>query len=130
MRKYTDFAIEKTCALLGIPFGYFRWNEDANAIRRAAMAEVVAIAAVKGIYLTPEEAAGQEKVLAGIPYENKPSTLQDLERGRKTEIEMFAGSVVRMGEETGVPTPVNRLLWHAIRALEAKNIYGIKEKNQ
>ena len=56
-----------------------------------------------------------------IPYENKPSTLQDLEAGKRTEIEMFAGTVIRMGRELGVPTPINEVLYHGIRVLEEKN---------
>lgn len=110
-----------TCALLGIPFGYFRWNDEANAIRRAAMEEVAAIAQAMGIAIGAEEMAKQEKVLPGIPYDNKPSTLQDLEHGRKTEVEMFSGTVVRMGQKLGIPTPLNWMLWKGIRVLEAKN---------
>ena len=34
---------------------------------------------------------------------------------------MFSGTVVRLGEELGVDTPVNRMLYHGIRTLEYKN---------
>lgn len=110
-----------TCALLGIPFGMYRDCEEANVIRRAAMREVAAIAQKKGISLGEEEIEKQEKVVMNLPYENKPSTLQDLEHGRKTEVEMFSGTVVRLGEELGVETPVNRVLYNGIKALEMKN---------
>ena len=35
------------------------------------------------------------------------STLQDLDAGRHTEVDMFAGAVVRLGRELGIPTPVS-----------------------
>ncbi len=110
-----------TCALLGIPFGVYRNNEDANWLRRNAMREVAAIAQRKGIDIGEKEIALQEETVKTIPYENKPSTLQDLEAGKRTEIEMFAGTVIRMGRELGVPTPINEVLYHGIRVLEEKN---------
>jgi 2-dehydropantoate 2-reductase len=44
--------------------------------------------------------------------------LQDVEAGRKTEVEAFAGAVVALGRETGVPTPVNQLIFDLIRSIE------------
>lgn len=110
-----------TCALLGIPFGVYRHDEDANWIRRNAMREVAAIAQKKGIDIGEKEIELQEKTVKTIPYENKPSTLQDLEAGKRTEIEMFAGTVIRMGKELGISTPINKVFYHSIRVLETKN---------
>lgn len=110
-----------TCALLGIPFGVYRHDEDANWIRRNAMREVAAIAQKKGIDIGEKEIELQEKTVKTIPYENKPSTLQDLEAGKRTEIEMFAGTVIRMGKELGISTPINEVFYHGIRVLETKN---------
>ena len=47
---------------------------------------------------------------------------RDIEHGRKTEVEMFGGTVVRLGKEVGVATPLNEFLYHAIRVLEER--YG------
>lgn len=111
-----------TCALLGIPFGFYRESDHANWIRVNAMREVAAIARKKGIDLGEREIAMQEKTVKTIPYENKPSTLQDLEAGKLTEIEMFAGTVIKMGEELGIPTPINEMYYHGIKVLEEKNL--------
>lgn len=110
-----------TCALLGIPFGAFRLSSHANAIREGAMREVLAIARKKGIHVTEEDILRQKETLVKIPFANKPSTLQDLEAGKKTEIQMFAGTVVRMGEELGIPTPICRMFLHGISVYEEKN---------
>lgn len=109
-----------TCALLAIPFGAFRWCEPANELRRAAMREVTVIAQAKGIDLGEADIQRQEATVKALPPENKPSTLQDLEAGRKTEVEMFAGAVVRMGRELGIDTPVCWVLYQGIRTLEEK----------
>ena len=110
-----------TCALLGIPFGAFRSSEPANEIRWAAMKEVQAVAAAKGIIITEEQMRKQYDTVCRIPYDNKPSTLQDLEAGHKTEIDMFAGGMVRMGKELGIETPICWMLLQGIKALEEKN---------
>ncbi len=109
-----------TCALLGIPFGFYRKSEHANWIRVNAMREVAAIARAKGIDLGEKEIAQQEETVMTIPYENKPSTLQDLEAKKLTEIDMFAGNVIKMGQELGIPTPINEMYYHGIKVLEEK----------
>jgi 2-dehydropantoate 2-reductase len=44
--------------------------------------------------------------------------LQDVEAGRKTEVEMLAGTVIRLGAKQGIPTPVNRWLCDKLRQIE------------
>lgn len=109
-----------TCALLGIPFGFFRISDSANWIRDNAMREVAAIAQKKGIDIGEKEIAEQDVTVKTIPPENKPSTLQDLEAEKLTEVEMFAGNVIKMGKELGVPTPINEMFYHGIRVMEEK----------
>ena len=48
-------------------------------------------------------------------------TLQDLDAGRHTEIDMFSGALMAMGKELGIPTPYNEYTYHLIKALEEKN---------
>jgi len=44
--------------------------------------------------------------------------LQDIEAGKKTEINYLNGALVRYGKETGVAAPFNSFLTHLIQALE------------
>lgn len=110
-----------TCALLGVPFGMFQVSRHANQIRHRAMREVAEIANRLGIDLGEADIEQQETTIRAIPFYNKPSTLQDLEQGRATEIRMFAGRVVRLGQELGVDTPINWMFYHGIRVCEEKN---------
>ncbi|MFA9464870.1 MAG: ketopantoate reductase family protein [Velocimicrobium sp.] len=111
-----------TCAILGIPFGAYQVSEHANKIRRKAMGEVIEIANVLGIDLGEEDIERQENLLKKLPFINKPSTLQDLEGAKKTEIELFAGTIVRLGEELGIKTPINWMFYHGILVCEEKNM--------
>ena len=110
-----------TCALLGIPFGGFHVSDHANWVRIEAMKEVAAIAQKKGINIGKEEIEMQNKTILTNPYPNKPSTLQDLEAFKHTEIDMFAGTVIQMGRELGIPTPICEMFYHGIHVLEEKN---------
>jgi 2-dehydropantoate 2-reductase len=51
----------------------------------------------------------------------KCSMLQDLERGRKTEIDAINGSIVREGKRLGIPTPVNEVMVALVKVQEEKN---------
>jgi 2-dehydropantoate 2-reductase len=66
--------------------------------------------------------------LSGDPFErtvevvratsgNRSSMLQDVERGRRTEIDDINGALVKAGERAGVAMPVNRVLWSLVRSL-------------
>lgn len=110
-----------TCALLGIPFGGLYTSQNAYAIRIRAMREVIALAQRKGINLGQADMDWQETNIRSLPKYSKPSTLQDIENGNPTEIGMFAGRVVELGEQLGIETPVNWIFYHGIRVLEEKN---------
>lgn len=108
-------------AVLHIPFGAFHENVHANHVREMAMREVVQIANAKGIALSKQDILQHRERLKKIRYEGKPSTLQDIEAGRKTEVDMFSGTIIRLGLELGIPTPVNEFLYHSIKVLEDVN---------
>ena len=46
------------------------------------------------------------------------STAQDVQRGKRTEIDSLNGYVARRGAELGVPVPVNRVLYALVKLLE------------
>jgi 2-dehydropantoate 2-reductase len=54
------------------------------------------------------------------PHNNKASMLQDLEKGRKTEINYINGYVVRKGREKNLPTPCNDFVVNSVTAAEAQ----------
>ncbi|MCR3759454.1 2-dehydropantoate 2-reductase [Clostridium felsineum] len=111
----------QSSAILGIPFGAWRENIHANYVREAAMHEVIEVAQKLGVDISTEDLIKQREVLKQINASGRTSMLQDIEAGRKTEVEMFSGTMVRLGEKLKVPTPINALFYHMIRTLEDKN---------
>ena len=111
----------QVCAALGVPYGAFSSSRYANEMRIDAAREVIALANKMGILLTEDDLTAHQALLDSLPFENKPSTLQDIERKQKTEIESFAGAVIRLGKKYGVPVPTNKFLYKCIKVLEEKN---------
>lgn len=99
--------------------GCYRDSEHIEAIRAGLRRELEAVAAAKGIDM--EKAYNAEEKMITLPDATRFSTLQDLDAGRHTEIDMFSGALAKMGKELGVPMPYNEYTYHIIKALEEKN---------
>lgn len=108
-------------ALVQVPYGAFRVSDHLNAIRLAALEEVIAIAKAKGIEFTKHEIEEEHKMVMNIRFDYKSSLLHDIKAKQHTEIESFSGAVVRFGEELGIPTPVNYVIYHTFKAIEERN---------
>lgn len=106
-------------AILGAGVGCYSDSTHMKAIRDGLQKEVEAIAAAKGIDLSKVDIKSTRG--SAVPPTARYSTLQDLDAGRHTEIDMFSGALVRMGKELGIPTPYNEYTYHMIKALEEKN---------
>lgn len=100
-------------------YGTIQAPGEARAMMLEAMAEVMKIAPHEGITLTEEDVNGWMKVLSTLSPDGKPSLRQDTEAGRKSEVELFAGTVRALGKKHGVRTPVNDRLYAKIKAIEA-----------
>jgi 2-dehydropantoate 2-reductase len=105
-------------AVLRAPYGVFQSSPDAQAIMEDLMREVIAVGNAAGVDLAEQDVVDWYPILRTLSPEGKTSMLQDIEAGRRTEVEIFAGKVVELGQVHGIPTPVNRTLGHLIQALE------------
>ena len=106
-------------AIIGCGLGGYRDSEYVMDISRKLKEEVVAVALASGIDIREEKAAGFDS--STVASKARFSTLQDLDAGRHTEIDMFSGTLINLGRNLGVPTPYNELVLDIIKALEEKN---------
>ena len=114
-----NVGINQVSAVLGAPYGVFQKSIEARQVMDSAMREVMAIAEAKKIRLTETDIHNWHEVLFSLSPNGKTSMLQDVEAHRKTEVEMFAGRVIELGREHGIPTPVNETLFRLIKAIES-----------
>jgi len=83
-----------------------------------AVEEGKKVAQAQGINLEFEDSVEHTKEVCRATAENKSSMLQDIMKGRKTEIEMLNGAIVRAGEDLGIETPINLALTNIIKFIQ------------
>lgn len=113
-----NVGVNQVSAVLRAPYAAFRDVPQVRELTRLASLEAAAVARAEGVRIADEEVEGIFPILETLAPGGKTSMLQDVEAGRKTEVEAFAGAVLRLGARHGVPTPVNALLATLIGALE------------
>ena len=97
------------------PVGLVQSDGETIALYMDAMREVAAVAATHGVSLGEEAIANNMALAKSFPPNNKTSMFQDLQAGRRLEIDYLSGAVVRLGREKGIETPIHRTAWVAIK---------------
>ena len=85
----------------------------------AAMREVQKLAAMEGYPISDEEFDDWVKLADSLSPVGKPSMRQDGEAHRKSEVELFAGTIIRRAARFGLDVPVNRWLYDTVKKMEA-----------
>ncbi len=113
-----NVGVNQASAVLRAPYSVFQQSADARLVIKVLMQEVIALAKVTQVNLGESDLEDLESLLITASPQGKTSMLQDLEAGRKTEIDMFAGKILELGSKYCVPTPMNFMIFHLIHALE------------
>jgi len=105
-------------ALLRQPIGRIRSDPSSRTMLERGMREIVAVARARGIAL-PEETVSRSMAFIDALDPTGTSSLQrDLADGKPSELEAWTGSVVRLGRESGVATPLHAEIYAALVPLE------------
>ncbi|MHA1763322.1 MAG: ketopantoate reductase family protein, partial [Promethearchaeota archaeon] len=91
---------------------------DPNSLEilKKIMREILLIGQKKGLNLP-------NKLIENIiefckDYPNvKTSYQRDVEKGKKNERELFGGTIIRLGEELGIPTPMTNKIYSSIKKI-------------
>jgi len=111
-------AINPLTALLGVLNGELLERQAARQLMQSIVHETAAVAAAQGIRLPYPDPVNAVETVARRTAANRSSMLQDVLRHAPTEIDAICGAIVRAGEQTGAPTPINRTLLQLVKALE------------
>lgn len=110
-------AINPLTALLRVPNGELLSRPTARNLLGITARETAAVAVARGVRLPYPDPVVAVESIARRTAENYSSMLRDVIRGAPTEIDSINGAIVKAGEDTKVPTPVNRTLWQLVKAL-------------
>ena len=113
-----NVGINQASVIMRAPYGTFQTSPQAQQIMESAMREVLLIAEAGGVNLVEKDIREWYTFLDTLDPYGKTSMLQDIEAGRTTEVDIFAGKVIALGKEFSISTPVNEILFNAIKVIE------------
>jgi len=108
-------ALSGLTALCRQSVGPIRGDDDARALFEGAVAETTAVGRAEGVNLAEDTVAKTLAFTDGLPDGMKASMLHDLENGRRLELPWLSGTVVRLGRDHGIPTPVHSAIYGALK---------------
>lgn len=132
-------------AVLGCTFGEAAAKKDSRRVVQSLMKECIDVCHASGIKIEPVQG---KDIVRLFDYHNpvkkalsfmliplairkhanlKASMLQDLEKGKKTEVDSINGSVSQQGRRVGVPTPCNDKVVEIVHHIEAGELLSGRE---
>jgi len=108
-------SISGICCLARQPIGSVLTTPETRQLYVDALREVEAVGRARGVHLPPDIVARTLQFTEGFVPATRPSLLVDLEAGRRLELEAMSGTVVRYGQIAGVPVPVHRVIYAALK---------------
>ena len=112
-----NVALNPVCAITRLRPGEVAESASARALVRDILDEALAVVAAEGIAL-PDPAPTDGILAHAVGRMNKPSMLQHVEQGRRTEIRALNGALLPIAERHGIPCPTNRTITRLVEAIE------------
>ena len=116
-----NVSVNQLSAVTHAGYGAFLNIPYLNKAMHEVMTEVITLANAIGINIAETYAEANEKTMDKSDPDGQTSMLQDIEAKRKTEVEYFSGTVIRLGKRYNVSTTWNDRLYMLIKTME--NLY-------
>jgi 2-dehydropantoate 2-reductase len=123
-------ALNPLSAIFRVTYGKLA-NPHSFAIIENLIHEAFKVAKAEKVELFWEQAEGYldylRRVQIPLTEKHRSSMLNDIERGKKTEIDFLNGVFVALGKKHNIPTPVNDTIVRAIKFLESPKNHEISQ---
>lgn len=113
-----NVAYSGPCALAGMTVGQVMDDAELGPVSRAAAREAWQIARARGVAPLVEDPIAHARAFGARVYDARPSVLQDIERGRRSEIGVINGAIPREAALCGREAPVNATITALVRLRE------------
>lgn len=107
-------ALSGITALTRLSIGEILSDEHCANLFQDALAETAAVGSKKCAGLAADVAERHMKFARSLPTGMRASMLDDLERGKRIELNYLSGAVMRLGASLNVPTPVHTTVYRAL----------------
>ena len=113
-----NVGINQTCMMYETTYSGALQPGEANDTLIGAMQEVITIANAEGVNLTNADVDYYVNILKTLDPDGVPSMRQDGIAKRKTEVDMFAGTVIDIAKKHGISVPVNERILKTVKKME------------
>jgi 2-dehydropantoate 2-reductase len=113
-------ALNSLCAVTRCTVGELSNVPDGETLALNIVAEVAAVARANDVTVDDPLIVANVRYALAHHREHRPSMLQDVLGGRKTEIEAINGAVVAAAHAAGVAVPCTETLLHLVRLGDAR----------
>ena len=107
-------------AITRAPAGVMRSLPQTRQLLEQALREALAVGQARGIPLAEEATTKIMALIDGAAAESTASMQRDIMNGRPSELEYQTGTIVRLGQEVGVATPVNTFIYQSLLPQERR----------
>ena len=114
-----NVGINQTCMVFETTYQGALDTPEYFRMMSGAMQEVIALAQKEGVRLTQEDYENYLKILRTLDPNGSPSMRQDALAHRKSEVDLFAGTVIRLARRHGLAVPCNEFFLRRVREMEA-----------
>ena len=115
-----NVGINQVCMVFDTTYAGALGEGEANRSLIAAMREVLAVANAKGINLTEEDLNKCIEIEKTLNPNGTPSMGQDRINRKPSEVEMFAGTIIKLGDELGILVPENKYIYARVKEIESE----------
>lgn len=114
-----NVGVNQTCMVYNTTYSGAIKAGEPNRIMISAMREVLALANAEGIALTEKDINQYIEIIKTLSPEGTPSMGQDRINKKASEVEIFAGTVIKMARKHNIYVPINEYLYERVKEIEA-----------
>lgn len=119
-KKFIGICVSGLLAVSRATYGEVRSIPETRRLMTALLQEIYTLSQAMDIAIEPDYVDKTLGFIDSFPYDSTTSLSRDVLEGKPSEIEYQNGTVVRLGEKSGVPTPVNRFIYSCILPMEKR----------
>lgn len=114
-----NVGLNQTCMVFGGSYGSIAAPGEQNRCFIAAMREAIAVAHAEGVDLDEDDLLQMVSMVESLDPAGMPSMAQDRINRKRSEVDQFAGTVIRLADRHDILVPQNRYLYNRIAQIEA-----------
>lgn len=113
-----NVGVNQTCMAYGGNYGSVARPGEQNRCFIAAMRETLAVAQAQGVPVSEQDLLQMAELEASLDPEGLPSMAQDRINRKPSEVEEFAGTIIRLAQKHHILVPQNQWLYQKINEIE------------